>query len=139
MTRPPPQVLGFTSENDFKAYFFKHFVWAKVFASRGGTQVRVIFTAHNWAHVFWRNGQYFDLERAERMPWIFEALQRPEEIRQAHVKGREVYLLTGSGWGEDFAVVIQTPNRKGVSHFITAYSAGTSTIVKIRTNPRIWP
>ena len=139
MTRPPPQVLGFTSENDFKAYFFKHFVWAKVLATRGNSRVRVIFTAHNWAHVFWRNGEYFDLERGERMPWILEALQRPEEIRQAHVKGREVYLLSEFGWGEDFAVVVETPNRKGVSHFVTAYPARSKTIVRIRRNPRIWP
>jgi len=139
MTRPPPQVLGFTSENDFKAYFFKHFVRSQVFATRSNARVRVVFTAHNWAHVFWRNGQYFDLERAERMPWMLEALQRPEEIREAHVKGRDVYLLTEARWGEDFAVVVTVPNRKGVSHFITAYPASTKTISKIRGNTRIWP
>ena len=139
---PPaaPQVLGFTKVDDFKAYFFKNFVWAEVFANRCGTRIRVIFTVQNWEHVFCRDSSCFDLERAERMSWILEALQRPEEVRDAYEENRDVYVLTKDGWGEDFCVVVKKPNRRGRSHFITAYPPTLKTLLKIRAcNPRIWP
>lgn len=133
-------MLGLKSSNDFKGFFFKHFVWAEVFANRGDTQVRVIFTANNWEHVFWRGSDCFDLQRAERMPWILEALRHPEEIRQAYKGKRDVYILTEQVWGEDFCVVVKMPNTKGVSHFVTAYPPDLKSMLKIRAcNPKIWP
>lgn len=136
----PPQVLGFTNPDDFKAYYFKHFVHRVIFANRGSGKVRVVFTADIWIHAFWDDGRAFDLQRAERLPWILEALEDPEEILEGHTGKSEVYILTKKMWGEDFCVVIRKPNRKGVSYFITAYPPDPGTMLKIRTcNPRIWP
>ncbi len=127
-----PQMLGFTSPNDFKAYFFKYFVRAQVFSIRGDLQVTVMFSENSWWHVFWRDGECFDLERAERMPWILEALQRPEEIRVGYVGKRDVYLLTEKKWGENFCVVVEKPNLKGRSHFVTAFVPDLRAMLKIR-------
>ena len=136
----PPQVLGFNNPSDFRTYFFKHFVWAIVMANRCGIETRVMFTIDTWEHVFFPHGQVFKLDRAERMPWILEALQRPEEICEGHEGMRDVYLLTAQKWGEDFCVVVRKPNRKGVSHFVTAYPLYLKSLLKIRAcNPRIWP
>jgi len=101
---------------------------------------RVMFTIDNWEHVFFPKGKTFRLDRAERMPWILEALQRPEEILEAHKGERDVYLLTQKKWGEDFCVIVKKPNQKGISHFITTYSPGLKSVLKMRfCNPRIWP
>jgi hypothetical protein len=125
-------MLGFTSPNDFKAYFFKNFVWAKVYAQRGNEEVRVMFSERSWDHVFWRDGECFDLERAERMPWILEALQRPEEIREGYSGDRDVYLLSKKKWGQDFCVIVRKPNHKGASCFVMAYPPDLGTLIKIR-------
>ena len=136
MAKPRPQVLGFKSESNFKAYFFKHFVRAMVFANRCGTSVRVIFRDTDWIHVFWDDGRAFDLARAERLPWILEALQRPEQIREGRRPDREVYLLTRAKWGEDFSVIVRAPNKKGVSYFVTAYPLEMKSLLKILTHRR---
>jgi len=128
----PPQVLGFSDPNDFKAYFFKHFVWTKVFACRNTDQIRVIFSDRNWTHVFWRDGEAFDLARAERMPWILVALKSPEEIYEAHEGDREVYILTKGRWGEDFCIVIERTRSEEVWRFVTAYSPNPWNMLKIR-------
>ncbi len=132
------EILQFSRKDDFKAYFFKYFIQSEVFATRMETKVSVIFVPHNWTHVFLRDGKYFDMQRAQRMPWILEALQRPHEIREGYTLTRDVYLLTGKRLGEDFCVVVEKPNQNGKSHFITAFPLTVSSLQKIRMNPLIW-
>ena len=116
-----PQVLGSSSENDFKAYFFRHYVRRVVMACRCGVLVRVMFYEQSWTHTFWHDGESFDLYRAERLPWILEVLQRPEEIRVDREPKREAYLLTENKWGEYFVVIVEATKRHDCWRFITAY------------------
>jgi len=99
--------------------------------------VRVMFSDLDWEHTFWHDGEDFDLYRAERLPWILEAIQRPNEIRVDWIPGREDYILTEDKWGENFVVIVRGTKRPDRWIFQTAFPLDLQTLLKKRCHPEV--
>jgi hypothetical protein len=140
----PPSLVHYKTEGEYQKHFEREYCSTPdpILTFDG---IKVDFYPGQFKHAFFKSSSRkaqdktnFCRTRAERMNWIKFALQNPKaDLRVGYDKRtkssaphRRVAVVEGN-----YVVVIQLKSSKK-AFFITAFSADSSTLAKIKQNPR---
>lgn len=138
---PYTQLLTLVDEQAYRDYYKQHFVSKSPIITFDGIAVRFRLSHHvellrkepepNTLRIFCQ-------QRAERLPWVLEALQDPDaDIYFGYDKSRKRVDFNRRvaivNW--NYAVIIRLAG-KGKAEFISAYPMDDGPLALARTNPR---
>lgn len=137
-----PALLDLPDEDAYFLHFVEHFCKQRITTFDG---IPVHFSQEHFWHAFYksksrsrRSKDLFDRERAIRMDWIKSVLSSPDcefhvgwdREKRRFDPARRVALF------RDYVVVIQISADRRKAMFITAFTAGESTLKKIKKSPQ---
>ncbi len=140
---PMPPLLSLDCEADYRAHFERVYCKGSIMTFDG---ILVRFRKRDFDHCCFesdrgtRNKAHFFWQRAERLDWIWAALQDPDadlrvgwdRARQQYDRTRRVTIISAN-----YIVVISIIAGQNAARFITAYLADSeATVRKIKRSPK---
>lgn len=144
-----PALVEYDSEGEYRAHFEQAYCRGRIITF---DSIAVRFRKHNFDHCFFESSSrdgvkdQFSLARAQRIDWIWAALQDPsaelyegwDRNKKRHDRSRRVAIVLGN-----YVVVIHI-TRPNEANFVTAYVADTpgtparplTTLDQVRKGPR---